>query len=90
MGRAVLTLIGLWALLSTLGAGVGLAIMHAVTTTRFSRTGDRLFWAWWLGVMLLAWLAFAAALCVPVRSAMPVIVEIRAAAAVRGYWMARS
>jgi len=90
MGRAVLTLVGLWAILSTLGAGVGLAIMHAVTTTRFSRTGDRLFWAWWLGVMLLAWLAFAAALCVPVRSAMPVIVAIAAAAAVRGYWMARS
>ena len=55
----MLILIALWTGLAAAGAGVGLAVLHALKASMRGRAPDRLFFAWWIGTAMLAWGAFA-------------------------------
>jgi hypothetical protein len=85
----VLTLAALWIALSVVAIGVGSALLRVVDASPPGRVADKLFFAWWTGIVALAWTSFALANVVPLRDAMPWLIVASCVVAVSSFWCAR-
>ena len=85
----MLTLAALWIVLSIVAIGVGFALLGGAGMTTSNRAGDRVFFAWWLGIAALAWTSFALVNVLPLRSASPGLGAVAVIVAVSGLVRAR-
>jgi hypothetical protein len=90
VGRRVLTLAALWIALSIVAIGVGSALLRVVSAAPSERPANELFFAWWMGVAVLAWANFALAIFVPLRDAMPWLAMASCVVTVWGLWRSRN
>jgi hypothetical protein len=90
VGRSVLTLAALWIALSIIAVGIGLALLGEIPAQSPERTGDGIFFAFWIGIATLAWVSFALVNFVPLRAAMPWICIASIIAAAYGIGRSRS
>jgi len=86
----VLTLAALWIAVSIVAIGVGSAVLRVITATACNRIADELFFAWWMGVAVLAWASFALANVTPLRDAMPWLTVASCVVAIWSLWHARN
>jgi len=88
MDRGVLMLAVLWIALSIVAVGIGLALTGAHPEPP-KRAADTVFFALWMGMAALAWIAFAFANAMPLREARPWVGAGALLVASFGLWRAR-
>src|SRR5690349_11625818 len=88
MDRGVLMLAVLWISLSIVAVGIGLALTGAHPEPP-KRAADTVFFALWIGMAALAWIAFAFANAMPLREARPWVGAGALLVASFGLWRAQ-